>query len=202
MNTPNPSDTPLVAHVKRLWIHGFLVGCGGVLLLLLIWFFIWGWPFASGPEGPEEAKTASGTTAGPAAPLKQVPTSPPPALGPRQPEAALRNQLTAILVKLGEAQQKKDLPLLMSLYAPSFPNLDEKAREIAATWKTYDFPSLKFRIMEIKSQDPENVVATVTWEAETKNRATQAIQTFTKVYLVWFTQDAGRWRIKGLDKTS
>lgn len=191
----NFPDSPLVAHVRRLWLHGFLMGLGVVLVIFLLWFLIWGWPFTSGPE----ESPAPSEIAVPSAPATPAP---PAALPPAQTEAVLKTELRAFLARLGEAQQKKDLPLLLSLYSPDFPDLQQKAQEISRAWATYDYPSLRFRIGEIRSQDPENIMARVTWEVESRNRATRETKHLTKTYLVWFAKDAGQWRIRGLEKTS
>lgn len=170
-------DSPLLAHVKRLWIHGFLAGLAVVLVILSLWYFLWGWPLGSAPEGQEEAKPT----------LSQTP-------------ATLKAELEAVLARLAEANQKKDLPQLLSLYDPAFPDLQHKTEEISRTWKIYDYRSLRFRIEEIKSQSPENASARVTWEVETRNRATLEVKDLSKSYLVGFVKDVGQWRIRFLEK--
>jgi ketosteroid isomerase-like protein len=192
MAPQNSPDSPLVAHVKRLWIHGFLAGFGVVLIILLVWFFIWGWPWGATPEGPGEPATPA------TPPVPSAQATP----GPRadRPPIALKNQLEAVLDKLAEANQNKDLPQLLSLYEPTFPDLQHKTEEISRTWAMYDYRSLRFRIDEIKSPSPDIASARVTWEVETRNRSTHEIKNLTKTYLVQFHHDSGRWRIKSLEK--
>jgi ketosteroid isomerase-like protein len=194
MAPPDFPDAPLLAYVKRLWIHGFLAGLAVVLVILSLWYFIWGWPLGSTPEGQEEAKpTLSQTPATPARP-------PAPSAAAAQPPATLKAEFEAVLARLAEANQKKDLPQLLSVYDPAFPDLQHKTEEISRTWTTYDYRSLRFRIEEIKSQSPENASARVTWEVKTRNRATQEVKDFTRIYLVGFVKDAGQWRIRSLEK--
>jgi ketosteroid isomerase-like protein len=185
MAPPDFPDSPLLAHVKRLWIHGFLAGLAVVLVILSLWYFIWGWPLGSAPEGPEEAKPT----------LSQTPAT------PARPPASLKAEFEAVLAKLAEANRNKDLPQLLSLYDPAFPDLQQKTEEISRTWKFYDYRSLRFRIEEIRSQSPGNASAKVIWEAETRNRSTHEIRELTKTYLVWFTNDSGQWRIRSLEKS-
>ena len=177
MAPPDFPDSPLLAYVKRLWIHGFLAGLVVVLVILSLWYFIWGWPLASAPEGPEEAKPT----------LAQTP-------------ATLKAEFEAVLARLAEANRNKDLPQLLSLYDPAFPDLPQKTEEISRTWKIYDYRSLRFRIEEIRSQSPGKASAKVIWQVETRNRSTHEIKELTKTYLVWFTNDSGQWRIRSLEK--
>jgi len=187
MTPPDFPDSPLLAHVKRLWIHGFLAGLAVVLVILSLWYFIWGWPSGSAPEGQEEAKP-------------NISQAPPPAATKDRSAVTLKEELEAVLARLAEANRNKDLPQLLSLYDPAFPDLQQKAEEISRTWKIYDYRSLRFRIEEIRSQSPGNASAKVIWEAETRNRFTYKIKELTKTYQVWFINDSGQWRIKSLEK--
>ena len=191
MAPPDFPDSPLLAHVKRLWIHGFLAGLAVVLVILSLWYFIWGWPLGSAPEGQEEAKPNLSQAPAPAAP---------PAATNDRSAVTLKEELEAVLAKLAAANRDKDLPLVLSLYDPTFPDLQQKAEEISRTWKIYDYRSLRFRIEEIRSQSPGNASARVIWEAETRNRFTYEIKELNKIYQVWFTNDSGQWRIKSLEK--
>jgi hypothetical protein len=191
MAPPDFPDSPLLAHVKRLWIHGFLAGLAVVLVILSLWYFIWGWPLGSAPEGQEEAKPNLSQAPAPAAP---------PAATNDRSAVTLKEELEAVLAKLAAANRDKDLPLVLSLYDPTFPDLQQKAGEISRNWKIYDYRSLRFRIEEIRSQSPGNASARVIWEAETRNRFTYEIKELNKIYQVWFTNDSGQWRIKSLEK--
>ena len=187
MSPPDFPDSPLLAHVKRLWIHGFLAGLAVVLVILALWYFIWGWPLGSAPEGQEEAQP-------------NISQAPAPAATKDRSAVTLKEELEAVLARLAAANRNKDLPQLLSLYDPAFPDLQQKAEEISRTWKIYDYRSLRFRIEEIRSQSPGNASARVIWEAETRNRFTYKIKELTKTYQVWFTNDSGLWRIKSLEK--
>lgn len=194
MAPQNSDSATLQAYIKRLWIHGFLAGFGVVLVILLILSFIWGWPLTS-QEGPEEAPPAA----------YQVPATPaaPPAPSPKaenKTPGALEGQLSAVLGKLGEANQKKDLHQLLSLYSSAFPDLPHKAQEISRSWAAYDYLTLKFKLAEIKSSSPDTASARVTWEIKAKERQTGEIKDSTKTYLVQFTRAAGHWRIKSLKR--
>ena len=187
MTPPDFPDSPLLAHVKRLWIHGFLAGLAVVLVILSLWYFIWGWPSGSAPEGQEETKA-------------NISQAPAPAATSDRSAVTLKEELEAVLAKLAAANRNKDLPQLLRLYDPTFPDLQQKAEEFSRTWKIYDYRSLRFRLEEIRSQSPGNASARVIWEAETRNRFTYEIKELSKTYQVWFTNDSGQWRIKSLEK--
>ena len=192
MAPPDTSASALQALLKRLWIHGFLAGVGVLFVILLLCYFIWGWPFAT-PEGQDETK-ATPTQA------LVAPVTPPAPGGAVGPSATLEAELSDVLAKLGQANRKKDLQQLLSLYSPSFLNLHQKAQEISRSWASYDYLSLNFELTEIKSPTPESATARVTWKIKTRQRQTQKIKDITKVYLVSFTCASGQWRIQDLEK--
>ena len=92
------------------------------------------------------------------------------------PPATLEAELSGVLAKLEEANQKKDLQQLLSLYSPSFPDLPQKAQEISRSWASYDYLSLNFKLTEIKSPTPDSASARVTWKIKTRQRQTQKIK--------------------------
>ncbi|MFI5354331.1 MAG: hypothetical protein ACHQX0_01850 [Desulfobaccales bacterium] len=192
MAPPDTSASALQALLKRLWIHGFLAGVGVLFVILLLGYFIWGWPFAT-PEGQDETK-ATPTQA------LVAPVTPPAPGGAVGPSATLEAELSDVLAKLGQANRKKDLQQLLSLYSPSFLSLHQKAQEISRSWASYDYLSLNFELTEIKSPTPESATARVTWKIKTRQRQTQKIKDITKVYLVSFTCASGQWRIQDLEK--
>ena len=200
MAPPDTSSSALQSHLKRLWIHGFLAGVGVLFVILLICYFIWGWPFAT-PEGTEETKPtppqAQVTPVTPAAPALE--SQRPPSV-PAGPPASLEAELSSVLGKLGQANQKKDLQQLLSLYSPSFPNLPQKAQEISRSWASYDYLSLNFKLTEINSPARDSASALVTWKIQTRQRQTQKIKDTTNVYLVSFIRESGQWRIKSLER--
>ncbi len=193
MEPPDTSASALQALLKRLWIHGFLAGVGVLCVILLICYFIWGWPFATS-EGPEE------TTATPTEALVAPVTPPAPPSIAGGPPTTLEAELSGVLANLQEANQKRDLQQLLSLYSPSFPGLLQKGQEISRSWVSYDYLSLNFEMTEINSPAPDSASARVTWKIKTRHRQTQKIKDTTKVYLVSFTRESGQWRIKSLEK--
>jgi hypothetical protein len=200
MEPPDTSTSALQAHLKRLWIHGFLAGVGVLFVIFLISYFIWGWPFAT-QEDTEETKPtppqAVVTPVTPPAPAPKIHPPPSPAVKPPAPPAA---ELAAVLAKLEVANQKKDLHQLMSLYSPSFPDLPQKIQEISRSWDAYDYLSLNFKLTEINFQTPDSASARVTWKIKARHRQTKKIKDIIKVYLVRFTCESGQWRIKSLGK--
>ena len=175
MAPPDTSASALQALLKRLWIHGFLAGVGVLFVIFLICYFIWGWPFAT-PEGPEETKpTPTQALVAPVTPPAPALETPPPA-GAVGPPATLEAELSGVLAKLEEANQKRDLQQLLSLYSPSFPDLPQKAQEISRSWASYDYLSLNFKLTEIKTPTPDSASALVTWKIKTRQRQTQKIK--------------------------
>ena len=196
MEPQDTSPSALQAHLKRLWIHGFLAGCGVLFVILLICLLVWGWPVGT-PEAPEEAKpTLSEAPATPAPPPAPKATPLPSVATP----APLETQLSDVLAKLGQANQQKDLHQLLRLYSPSFPDLPLKAQEISRSWATYDYLSLNFKLTEINALTPDSASARATWKIKTRNRRTQEIKDITRVYLVGFANESGRWRIQSLER--
>lgn len=197
MAPPDIPSSALQAHLKRLWIHGFLAGIGVLIGISLICYFIWGWPFAT-PECPEETKaTSSQGLVAPETPSAPAFETPPQAV---TAPATLEADLSGVLVKLGQANQKKDLQQLLSLYSPSFPHLPQKAKEISRSWASYDYLSLNFDLTELNCPAPDVASARVTWKIKTRQRRTQKTKETTKVYLVSFTWESGQWRIRSLEK--
>ncbi len=193
-------DPSLMAHVKRLWVHGFLAGLGVVLIFLAGWYFLFGWPQGNHPEGQEEAKAAMAQTpAPPAAPsARATPAGPGSAA---LPPAALKAELEGVLARLAEAHRHKDLSQLLSLYDPTFPELQQKAEEISRSWKVYDYLGLRFRLEGLRSPSPGRASARIVWEAETRNCGSHEIRRITRTYQALFSNDSGQWRIKSLEKT-
>jgi hypothetical protein len=197
MDRKDSSPHKLQAHLKRLWVHGFLMGSGVVSVILLTLFFIWGWPSLA-PEWPEErTSTLSQAPSAPATPESK----PAPIMASMVgPTSALRIELEKVLANMAEANLKKDLPQLLSLYDPTFLDLSVKTKEISRSWTAYDYRSLRFRIEEIKSATPGAAVARVVWQGKTRNRATGELKDFSRIYQVGFSNDSGQWRIKHLKK--
>jgi hypothetical protein len=195
MEPINSEFSPLQAHLKRLWIHGFLAGFGVVLVIFLIYFFIWGWP-AAPPEGTEEAKSPPSQ----GLPTPLITPAPTPPGAEVKPLSTLEAELTEVVAKLEHANQNKDLQQLLSLYSPSFPDLPKKAEEISRSWGAYDYLSLGFKLTDVHSSAPDRAAALVFWKIKTRHRQTRQIKDSTKVYLVQFTRNAGQWRIQSLDK--
>ncbi len=166
-----------------------------VFVILLTVFFIWGWPSLT-PERPEE-RTLSQAPPAPATPESK----PAPIIASMVgPTSTLKIELEKVLADLAEANLKKDLPLLLSLYDPTCLDLSVKTKEISRTWTAYDYRSLQFRIEEIKSAAPGDAVARVVWRGKTRNRATGELKDLSRIYLVGFSNDSGQWRIKYLKK--
>ena len=113
--------------------------------------------------------------------------------------AALQSQLTQVLTGIKEANQKKDLPQLLSHYSPNFPQLQQKAQNISKNWKTYDYLEMDFHLKEVRLLADQTAVARVTWNVETRNISTRKNKNVTKTYVIRFARESGQWRIRALD---
>jgi hypothetical protein len=170
----------LVQHMwKHIWLHGFVIGVGFVLIGFLVWFFI--------TETPLSSTSHLGETA----PQVQAPVDP---TGP------LKSQLAQVLAGIKAANQKNDLAQLLSYYSPTFPQLHQKTQKISKDWKTYDYPKMDFEITEVRLLDDQTAVARVTWDVEAHNISNLKNKNISKTYLTRFARESGQWRIKALDK--
>ena len=180
---------------KNIWIHGFVLGVGVVLIGSLVWFFIRETP-SSPPSGTGEK----------AAEAQIQPREGPPAGPPVAPEVpaestpTLKSQLEQVLSGMREANQKKDLSQLLNHYSPNFPQLPQRAQRISKTWKIYDYPKIEFEIAEVRLLADKTAEARVTWNVEARNISTLKNENISKTYLTRFARESGQWRIKALDK--
>jgi hypothetical protein len=193
-------SSPVQQWWKHIWIHGFVIGVGVVLIGSLVWFFVTETPWSSNSHKAETAPPVQ-------APQAQVPPggSAPavPPVVPRTPEdppVHLKSQLFRVLAGIKAANQEKDLPQLLSHYSPSFPQLQQRTQHISQSWKVYDYPKMDFEISEARLLPDQTAVARVTWEVEAHHIGTAQKKHISKTYLISFARESGQWRIKALDK--
>jgi hypothetical protein len=180
---------------KNIWIHGFVIGVGVVLIGFLVWFYFTETPSSSTAYKDETAPQVQ------APPGEGPPAGPPVASqAPVDSTAQLKSQLAQVLAGIKEANQKKDLPQLLSHYSPNFPKLHQRAQHISKTWKIYDYPKMDLEITEVRLLADQTAVARVTWDVEAHNISTLKNKNISKTYLIRFTRESGQWRIKALDK--
>jgi hypothetical protein len=180
---------------KQIWIHGFVIGVGLVLIGFLVWFSITGTP---SPSTTHKGETVPEVQAPPGeGPLGGPPVASP---APVDSTAQLKSQLAPVLAGIKEANQKKDLPQLLSHYSPNFPQLHQRAQHIFKTWKIYDYPKMDFELTEVRLLADQTAVALVTWNVEAHNISTLKNKNISKTYLIRFARESGQWRIKALDK--
>lgn len=183
---------------KRIPIYGFVVGTGIVLIGLMVWFFMKGTP--SSPPSltggrPAEVQIQDRETQ----PEKDFPAVPPVAAKvPAESTATLESQLAQVLAGIREANQKKDLSLLLSHYSPNFPQLQQRVQYISKTWKIYDYPKMDFNITEARLLANQTAQARVTWNVEAQNITTLKNKTILKTYVIRFGKESNQWRIKSL----
>ena len=183
---------------KSISIYGSVLGAGVVLIGLVAWFFMQETPSSppslTGGKAAEVQVPHSQTQSAQDLPLS------PPAAGkvPVESTAALESQLALVLAGIREANQKKDLSLLLSHYSPNFPQLQQRVQQISKAWKIYNYPKMDFTITEIKLLANQTAQARVTWNVETKNTTTLKINTVVKTYVIRFGKESSQWRIISL----
>ena len=193
-------SSPVQRRWKQIWIHGFVIGVGVVLIGFVAWFLITGTP--SPPTSHKEDIAPQGQAPQTQTPPAEVPLAGPPAASPAPVDstAQLRSQLAQVLAGIKEANQKKDLPQLLHHYSPTYPKLRQRAQQISRAWKIYDYPKMDFAITEVNLRADQTAVARVTWDVEAHNISTRKDKNFSKTYVIKFVRESGQWRIKTLDK--
>lgn len=194
--TDHWQSSPVQHRWKHIWIHGFVIGVGVVLIGFVVWFLITGEPSSSPLHKDETAPQVQAPQA--QAPPGEVPPAGPPA--PVDAAAQLKSQLTQVLAGIKEANQKKDMPQLLRYYSPNFPKLRQRAQQISKAWKIYDYPKMDFAITEVNLMADQTAVARVTWDIEAHNISTRKNKNFSKTYVIKFAKESGQWRLKALNK--
>jgi hypothetical protein len=186
----------LMRRLKHIWIHGFVLGLGIMLIGFLVWFSL-----SEKPSAPPSEK-------GKTAPQVQTQSDLNASVGsqaatkmPADPTMILKNQLEQVLERIKEANQNKNLSQFLSQYSPNFPHLAQKAQRVSRAWKIYDYRKMEFEIKDIKPLAANITEARVTWEVEAQNSSTLKRKVISKTYLVRFVRDSGHWRIKAVDET-
>jgi len=175
---PKPAPAPPAPPGLPFWVIGALAGAGIVIIILLIIKF-------SRPGAP---------------PAPLAPTPPgaeAPASTPAAP-AELQDQLQKVLSRLREAQLKKNITELMGVYSTTFPNYDQKRKEVLTDWENYDYTNLVFTVDKVQALDANNALAWVTWYMDIRNRKNQELTSGTQGYQVRFVREMGDWRIREL----
>lgn len=190
----NQKSSQFLPSLKRLWLRGFMMGLGVVLVGFLVWFFIRGAP--SSPISLKDGKAPQVQTQAGKSPSSAQQVAPAP---PAEPAALLQSQLQQVLAEIREANLKKDLPKLLSYYSPNFQGLTQRTQSISKAWKIYDYPKIEFEIEKIKVLSNNTAIAWVKWDAEAKNISTKKSKNISKTYLIGFVKESGQWRIQTLE---
>ncbi|MFZ5452737.1 MAG: zinc ribbon domain-containing protein [Thermodesulfobacteriota bacterium] len=210
---PSPVPVPPKPSLwKSPWFLGLLV-VAGLFAALIPWLFISNTPPPPKPAAPAPkviveqpvpiapAPTPAPTTTpapSPPGPSSGTAAAPPPAETPLG-AAVLKDQLSEPLNQLREAQLKKDIFLYSQAFAPNFPDFDKRRQKTLAVWEAYDYASLVFQLADVKLMQEDQAFALVTWNLKIQQKATQTGKTETQSYKVWFSKDAGKWRISNLE---
>lgn len=182
-------------------MHGFVVAIVLAIIISLSFFF-----FIGSDSAPDLKEARTGPAPAPGQSVKGPPASaaekPKAPLSLTAPEAVpvLKPQLEEVLAGLREANLKKDITRFMSLYAPTFPKLDQKRQETLKIWEAYDYLSLTYKIDDIKPIGADSVTARITWQGKIKARGTNNLKEADLAYRVTFTRESDKWLIQALEK--
>ncbi len=197
----NPKASDPQPWWRRLQVLGLLLGAGLVLIGLLTWSLTRG--VAVSPKSdqkPDQVQQVQSQPAPSAAAAPRVGLQV--AVDPSaDPSADLKSQIENVLTGIKEANQKKDLPQLLSYYSSNFSQLPQKAQNFSINWKVYNYPEMEFEIKDIKLVANNNVLIKVTWNVKVQNISTKKVKDISKTYLVRFIKESGHWRINALKKT-
>jgi len=181
---------------KRKLLYVFLLGIGFLLTALLIG----SWLIRPVVYSPPERKTEQAQKA-------KVPEQRGKAITtevPKEPKGSpvdLKSQIEQVLAGIKGANQKKDLSQLLHYYSPNFPQLPQRAQSFSRYWKVYNYPTMEFKIIEVRLLSDNDAVAKVTWNVETQNISTKKIKKISKTYLTRFVKESGQWRIQDINET-
>lgn len=161
--TDNQKSPELPPGIKHLWVHslkvlgaGFAIGLAVMLLGSMVWFFIRGVPSSPVSHKDEKApQVQAPTKQSQFADLPVAPTVPP------DSTILLKRQLQQIISEIKEANQKKDLYMLVRYYSPNFPGLPQGTKSISKTWRIYDYQKIEFEIKEVKLLADNTAIARV-----------------------------------------
>ena len=165
---------------KHIWIHGFVIGVGVCADRFSRLVFHYGNTVVTDLS----SRTVASRPAVQAPQVQALPGAGPPVSPPVAPQAPvdstppLKSQLAQVLAGIKQANQKKDLPQLLSHYSPSFPQLQQRTQHISQNWKIYDYPKMDFEMTEVRLLDDQTAVARVTWEVEAHNISTLKNKTY------------------------
>ena len=180
---------------NRIWVRSLMAGLGLLLIGILVWVSYRGTSPSTIKEGQETKPVQT-------QPQPTTLTSPQPQSAAPQtnPTALLRSQLEQVLAGIREANQKKDLPQLLSSYSSNFPQLTQRAQNISKAWKIYDYPRMDFEVHEVKLLSDNRANAQVTWQVEAKKINAPAVKTISNTYLINFVKESGQWRILSTER--
>jgi hypothetical protein len=175
---------------NRTWARSLMVGLGFLLIGFLIWVsyrVILPSIFTKGRE-TKQVQTRPQQTA-------LTSPQPQPAAPPETPTASLKSQLEQVIAGIREANQKKDLPQLLSHYSSNFPQLTQRAQTISKAWKIYDYPRMDFKVHEVRLLSDNKANAKVRWHVEAKKPNALTTKSISNTYLINFVKESGQWRI-------
>ena len=189
---------------KNPWVLGLLV-LAGLLIAVIPWFFIsWTTP-SSAPVAPSPQVVVQKPLTVAPFQVYPAPVSPTgdgvvyPDFETPLSAVVLKTQITKVLNQLREAQLNKNISLYSQVFAPNFPDFDQRRQKTLAVWDAYDFNSMDFELKEVKVLEHDQAFARVTWNLNVQQRSNQTSKLETQYYKVWFSKDGGKWRISNLE---
>jgi hypothetical protein len=177
--------------IKKIWAHGFFFG----LILGVLGFSVYYFTITI-PSAPELSTGLPVPLSQPEQVAPVVPETTPAV--PENSASNLETELDHVFGGIKEANQKKDLALLLSLYSPDYPQLTKKVASIKKSWRLFDYHDMAFKVLEIKQLAENTMLAQVTWDVLVKNLQTQKFKHTSRTYQVTLVKESDHWRIVGL----
>ena len=115
------------------------------------------------------------------------------------PNGLENENLLKLLNTIRDAHYKKDMPMFLQAYSPTFPQIEQKRELTAKSWRRYDFLDMQFQVTGVRQENENTLAGVVNWTFKTLDRKNHTISTTSRAYDVKFTKESGRWVIQNLE---
>lgn len=114
--------------------------------------------------------------------------------------AALMTEVLQLLERIKEANLQKDIALYLDTLSALYPQIDQKRRNILATWNKFAFQDMAYTVLAMRRGENGKVVAEVKWRTTTQDLATQEPRQDEFLYRLWLVQELGQWKISQIEE--
>jgi hypothetical protein len=187
----------LVKAKKKIWRQVLVIWAVGIGLAISYFLVLNHQPIPTHqtlqrPITPQQAGTNPAT--GQASQSSQLPLK----VFHAAPVFPEQEDLVNLLIKIREAQLKKDIHLFMEAYSPDFPEVGQKMKTTLDIWKRYTYLDSQFKLTDLQEETPTTALGKVIWNIKAQDQKNGSIRNLTKVYHVTFSKKSGKWLITNL----